>query len=288
LGPAYVHPCFRTRCQGIAIWLMSADHPACDVRGRDSAMSAKHRSAAFARSRRTSAQGHAEEHAPVGRDDDDRPRLGGLLSLKVSMSGAAAAFALPTRWSTARANSPAVERASASCPRPSRSGATGARRATSRSPAALDRRFPVSNVHGPGRSRLAHGSSDKRSPALLPVHACQSSAFSGQVRGTPGGLLSAVRTHAGAESGFPLRATDGECPVQRLKAWLKDVDPSWRARQIARLDSVYPRLGGQAPEPSAHGPSEIPSAIARGQVDEQIGRGDVGPEPPRQPRPPHL
>jgi len=106
------------------------------------------------------------------------------------------------------------------------------------------------------------GKSGKRYRALLPVHACRSSAFSGQVRGRLRGLRSAVRTHAGAESGFPLRATDGECPVQRLKAWLKEVDPSWHARQIARLDPAYPRLGGQVREPSAHGPSEVQSAIA--------------------------
>ena len=37
-----------------------------------------------------------------------------------------------------------------------------------------------------------------------------------------------------------------------------------------------------------HGPSEAQSAIARRQVDEQIKQDDVGPEPPRQPRPPHL
>ncbi len=36
----------------------------------------------------------------------------------------------------------------------------------------------------------------------------------------------AVRPYAGAGSGFPLRTTDGELPVQRLKAWLKEVDPS--------------------------------------------------------------
>ena len=77
-----------------------------------------------------------------------------------------------------------------------------------------------------------------------------------------------------------MRATDGECPDQRLKAWLKEVDPSWHARQIARLDPVYPRLGGQVREPSAHGPSEVPSAIALDQVDEQIGPDDVGLEPP--------
>jgi hypothetical protein len=106
--------------------------------------------------------------------------------------------------------------------------------------------------------------------------------FLGPSSGRPRGLRSAVRAHAGAESGFPLRATDGECPVQRLKAWLKEVDPSWHAPD-ARLDPVYPRLGGQDREPSAHGPSEVPSAIARGQVDEQIGQDDVGPEPPRQP-----
>ncbi len=132
------------------------------------------------------------------------------------------------------------------------------------------------------------GKSGKRYRALLPVHACRSSAFSGQVRGRLRGLRSAVRTHAGAESGFPLRATDGECPVQRLKAWLKEVDPSWHARQIARLDPVYPRLGGQVREPSAHGPSEVQSAIARGQVDEQIKQDDVGLEPRSQPRSPHL
>jgi hypothetical protein len=73
-----------------------------------------------------------------------------------------------------------------------------------------------------------------------------------------------------------------ECPVQRLKAWLKEADPSWPAPD-ARLDPVYPRLGGQVSEPSAH-----PSAIGRGQVDEQIGQADVGPEPSPQPRPPHL
>ena len=32
--------------------------------------------------------------------------------------------------------------------------------------------------------------------------------------------------YAGAGSAFPLRTTDGELPVQRLKAWLKEVDPS--------------------------------------------------------------
>ena len=57
---------------------------------------------------------------------------------------------------------------------------------------------------------------------------------------------------------------------------------------LLELDPVYPRLGGQVREPSAAGPSEIPLAIARDQVDEQIGQDDVGLEPPRQPRPPHL
>jgi hypothetical protein len=49
----------------------------------------------------------------------------------------------------------------------------------------------------------------------------------------------------------------------------------------ARLDVIYPRLGGQVSEPSAHGPSEVPSVMARDQVDEQIGQYDVGLEPPR-------
>jgi hypothetical protein len=54
----------------------------------------------------------------------------------------------------------------------------------------------------------------------------------------------------------PLRATDGKCPVQRLKAWLEEAD-SLCPRQTARLDPVYPRLGGQVREPSAHGTSEV-------------------------------
>ena len=36
----------------------------------------------------------------------------------------------------------------------------------------------------------------------------------------------AVGPYAGAGSDFPFRAMDGELPVQRLKAWLKEVDPS--------------------------------------------------------------
>ena len=62
---------------------------------------------------------------------------------------AGAAFAGPTRSPTVRDNWPAAEPASASCPQPSRSGATGVRLATSRSPAAPDRRSPVSNVPRP-------------------------------------------------------------------------------------------------------------------------------------------
>jgi hypothetical protein len=59
-------------------------------------------------------------------------------------------FAAPTRSSTARSNSPAAGRSSASCPQRSRSGATGVRPATSRSLAARDRRFPVPKVPSPG------------------------------------------------------------------------------------------------------------------------------------------
>ena len=70
---------------------------------------------------------------------------------------AGAAFAGPTRSPTARDNWPAAEPASASCLQPSRSGATGVRRATSQSPAAPDRRSPVSNVPRPVAWSLAYG-----------------------------------------------------------------------------------------------------------------------------------
>ena len=59
-----------------------------------------------------------------------------------------------------------------------------------------------------------------------------------------------------------------------------------RARRAAR--PCNHQLGGQVREPSAHGPSELPSAIARDEIDEQIAVDDVGIEPPRQPQPPHL
>ena len=84
-----------------------------------------------------------------------------------------------------------------------------------------------------------------------------------------------------------MRATDGELSGPASESMIKEADPSWPASD-ARLNPVYPRLGGQVREPSALGPSEVPSAIARDQVDEQIGQDDVGLEPPRQPRPPHL
>ena len=79
----------------------------------------------------------------------DHPRLSDappqiFLASFMRRGSAGAAFAGPTRSPTARTNPPAVERAPTSCPQPSRSGATGVRRATSRSPYAPDRRFLVS------------------------------------------------------------------------------------------------------------------------------------------------
>ena len=103
---------------------------------------------------------------------------------------AGAAFAGPTRSPTVRDNWPAAEPASASCPQPSRSGATGVRLATSRSPAAPDRRSPVSNVpRARGRGHWPTGKLGKRYRALRPVPACQSSAFLGQLRRTPVGVV---------------------------------------------------------------------------------------------------
>ena len=43
---------------------------------------------------------------------------------------------------------------------------------------------------------------------------------------TPPGIRSAVRTHAGEKSGLSWCVADGKRPVQRLKAWLKEADPS--------------------------------------------------------------
>jgi hypothetical protein len=62
------------------------------------------------------------------------------------------------------------------------------------------------------------GKTGKRYRALLPGHACQSSDFSGQVRGRTRGLRSAVRTHAGAESSFPFARHRRRVWVQRLKS----------------------------------------------------------------------
>ena len=69
----------------------------------------------------------------------------------------------------AMADPPAAERASASCPQPSRSAA------------APDRRVPVQKWPGPQRGCLACRKSGKRYRAALPVRACRSFAFSGHI-----------------------------------------------------------------------------------------------------------
>ena len=74
---------------------------------------------------------------------------------------------------------------------------------------------------------LAYRKSGKKFPTLPPVRACQSLAFLGHLHRTPVGWFDPMsRPYAGAGSGFPLRTTDGELPVQRLKAWLKEAEPS--------------------------------------------------------------
>src|SRR5208283_2132740 len=138
-----------------------------------------------------------------------------------------AAFAVPTGSPTARENSPAAERASASCPQSSRSGATGVRPATLRSPAAPDRRFPVSSVPGPRRC-LAYG---EIRYATLRAAACSGvpiSCILGPicVGHSSGWRVPAVWLHTGAGSAFAVRAMEGERPVQRLKAWLNE-DVPW-------------------------------------------------------------
>ena len=70
---------------------------------------------------------------------------------------------------------------------------------------------------------------------------------------------------------FPVARHRRQVSDPALESMVEEADPSWCAPD-ARLDPVYPRLGGQVREPSAAEPSEVPLAIARDQVDEQIGQ----------------
>ena len=97
---------------------------------------------------------------------------------------------------------------------------------TSRSPPAPDRRFPASNFPALGVtlglgnqvSVIARRGLSVRAKLLLSRATC--------IRHPSGSSDPHSGAYAGAGSAFPLRTTDGELPVQRLKAWLKEVDPS--------------------------------------------------------------